>query len=59
MQYEAFKEMGKEQADQDTIRFAETKLICEENLPIKDKAKCHAAELAILGVRLLMDFEPV
>ena len=51
--------MGKEQADQDTIRFAETKLICKENLPIKDEAKRHAAELAILGVRLLMDFEPV
>ena len=34
-------------------------MICADSIPQKDNSEPHAAELAILGVRLLLPFEPV
>ena len=60
MRYEAYKShAGDERAEQDIIDFAETKLICASGLPKEETPQRHAAELAVLGVRLLLEFEPV
>jgi hypothetical protein len=49
----------KSRSEQDIIKFAETKLICANSIPKEDSSARHAAELAVLDVRLLLGFEPV
>jgi hypothetical protein len=48
----------KEIAENDIIRLAEIKLMCADSLPADDSTQRQAAELAALGVRLLLEFEP-
>jgi len=45
-------------AERDIIRFAETKLICANDLPQENSGARRVAELAVLGVRFLLEFEP-
>ena len=58
MRYEVNKGDGS-RSEEGVIEFAETKLICAASIVKLDEPERRAAELAILGVRLLPSIEPV